>query len=836
MTAREDQWLARALQHGHVGAWRWNIATGAVDWSDGISEVLSFPSSVETFDALRALVHVDDLSQFDASMSQASTEVRGCQCAFRVHAQDGERWVKLHGRALYDAQGQPLYILGSIQDITEQNTREDAIVRITEGVVSTSSEAFLLSLLSNLSLFLKSDVAFVGVLNEDSSRVHTLALWLDGARGENFSYELSQSPCETVIGHDYCIYPRDVQQLFPGDEALVEMEIEAYAAYPLFDGQGTSLGLITALWYQPAPDLPLTRSALRIFGTRVSTELMRFDVESRQRQSVEALEKNAASLRALSHNGLWQGGDTEAVFAHLTELSAERLETERVSIWLYSSDEAAIESADLYERTPRRHSRGQRLDHNTCPEYFQGLQENRVIAAHDAQQNRYTHELAEGYLIPLGITSMLDAPIRVSGRTVGVICCEHQGPMRIWTPEEQSFVGSMGDFAALALALSERRLLEERLLSAQKMESIGRLAGGIAHDFNNLLTAISGCVELASLQIPDDAKEVAGLLDEALDASRRASDLTRQLLAFARQRSVEPERLDLRKTIPGMITILGRLLSENIMLQTDIDPSLWPVFMASASFEQVLVNLAVNARDAMPRGGSLRISARNVQLNDKDGPLVGDHVRLRVNDTGAGISPDKIQHIFEPFFTTKTPGRGTGLGLATCYGIITQAGGHITVESRVDEGTVFELFFPRGPSTDTPARAFPEKPPASAEPPPRGDERILLVEDDVRVLNMVTAGLGKLGYEVVAVSRGVEALTHLRSSTPGFFSLVVSDVVMPGLQGFELAQLIMEIDPTLPVLLVSGSLEHRDDANLHFYPKPYTSTSLARKIRHLLDR
>lgn len=831
MEVRSDNtsWQAAAMEGGSFGVWRWNVSTGEVQWSEGLAELFGLEREVQTFQEFQNLVYSEDLELLERALSVAM-EQGAYACTFRVSAPDGLRWMEARGRLVSTEHGEVL--LGSAQDVSERMRHQNAIMQIADGIMATRGEDFLFSLLSNLTRFLGGDLAFVGALEGHS--VRTVALWDGGELGENFSYALAGTPCENVVGREYCIYPENVQELFPDDELLVEMGIEAYAGFPLSGDEGQPVGLVVVLWRKPVPDQGLTQSTLRIFGVRAGTEMLRLDVEEKRRRSVEELELNARALRLISRSDSWAERDVVAVYRMLTTLGAERLKSERVSIWTLGPDGEVLELVDLFERSTQHHASGMVLERSAFPEYFEGLQESRVIAAHDAVRHRSTCKLAQDYLIPMGITSMLDAPILLQGHTVGVLCCEHTGPKRIWTPEEQSFGASLADFAALALELQQRYRLEENLRRSQRMESIGRLAGGIAHDFNNLLTAISGCVELAGLSLPSEGTEDAErLLDEALDASERAAKLTEQLLAFARQRSVEARTYDVRQGVLGMLAMLRRLLGENIDLVTDLEPELWLVRMASALFEQVLVNLAINARDAMPTGGALRIEARNRVLSQAAGTLpAGDYVALRVKDTGRGMSRAEELRIFEPFYTTKTGGRGTGLGLATCYGIVEEAQGRITVESGVGKGTTFEVLLPRTQEPFAPDPLPLEQVGALAS---RDQERILLIEDDERILGMIQAGLTRLGYRVESATSGAEGLELVEGLPRDALDLVVTDVVMPGIQGREVARVLAEKAPELPVLLVSGSLEHRDEVNVHFLAKPYTTLSLARKIRQLLD-
>ncbi|MBZ0120135.1 MAG: PAS domain S-box protein, partial [Sandaracinaceae bacterium] len=334
--------------------------------------------------------------------------------------------------------------------------------------------------------------------------------------------------------------------------------------------------------------------------------------------------------------------------------------------------------------------------------------------------------------------------------------------------------------------VTERHRLEERLRTTQRMEGIGRLAGGVAHDFNNLLTVILSCVEFALPEVADNGR-VSADLGEAKSAAERATALTRQLLAFSRRQIVEPRVLNINDLLLEMDRMLRRILGEDIELVTVPEPRLWPVEIDPSCIEQVLMNLTVNARDAMPRGGKLTLETENASLDHeyaREHPDVtpGDYVRLAVSDTGVGMTSEVSARIFEPFFTTKPAGMGTGLGLATVYGIVRQSGGHIWVYSEPGRGTSFKVYLPRAQGS---AQPLPERP-ASTRPKP-GTETILVVEDEPSVRRLVVRALRQHGYLVHEAGNGVEAMLKLQSAELGL-DLLVTDVVMPQMGGRELAR------------------------------------------------
>jgi two-component system cell cycle sensor histidine kinase/response regulator CckA len=391
----------------------------------------------------------------------------------------------------------------------------------------------------------------------------------------------------------------------------------------------------------------------------------------------------------------------------------------------------------------------------------------------------------------------------------------------------------------IARDVTERKQLEARLRQSQKLEAVGQLAGGVAHDFNNLLTVILGYSEIMLRRI-DQSTPLRHNLLEIKKAAERASTLTRQLLAFSRKQVLKPKVIDLNTVVADMGKMLLRLIGEDVELVTDLKPSLARVKADPGQIEQVLLNLAVNARDAMPRGGTLIIKTENVLMDDE---LVrkyvsvnaGAHVMLTVSDTGHGMDAETQARVFEPFFTTKESGKGTGLGLATVYGIVKQSGGNIWLHSELGKGTIFKIFLPRVDDTAADQETIVQQ-----EPVPRGKEKILVVEDEEQVLRIIREVLEGQGYTVLSASNGEEAL-ELATDHGAEIRLLLTDVVMPQMSGRELAERLITMLPELKCLYMSG---YTDDAivrhglqedTLNFIQKPFDSVSVARKVREVLD-
>jgi PAS domain S-box-containing protein len=387
---------------------------------------------------------------------------------------------------------------------------------------------------------------------------------------------------------------------------------------------------------------------------------------------------------------------------------------------------------------------------------------------------------------------------------------------------------------AIAEDITERRLLEDQFRQSQKMEAVGRLAGGIAHDFNNLLVVVRGYAEVLLDQLPH-GHPLQSKAEAIRQASDRATLLTRQLLAFSRKQLLELKTIDLNATITDMQRLLRPLIGENIELATSLDPSAGCTRADAGQLEQVIMNLVVNAKDAMPHGGKITMRTASVDLDDSHRPentflKHGPYVMLSVSDTGHGMDPETQTRIFEPFFTTKEKGKGTGLGLSTVYGIIKQSGGYVFVQSELGRGTVFTIYFPRVDEASQPSGAIP------AALATRGSETVLLVEDEDSVRQLVRETLESGGYRVLEAANGQAALAlAARYSQP--IHLVITDVVMPGLSGQELIHQLSPLRPEAKILYLSGYAEDAvvtPGGHQAFLQKPFTLYNLSRKVREVL--
>jgi len=430
----------------------------------------------------------------------------------------------------------------------------------------------------------------------------------------------------------------------------------------------------------------------------------------------------------------------------------------------------------------------------------------------------------------------------IMGCTVGTLEVPHHD-FSAYTREHVTAMQLAANLAANAIEnvrlLNLEREKAEQLRQSQKMEAVGKLAGGIAHDFNNLLTAINGYSELTMRQLqPEDP--LRRNVEEIKKAGDRAAGLTRQLLAFSRKQVLQPKVFDLNTVVAEMEKMLHRLIGEDIELKTVLDANLGSIKADPGQIEQVMMNLAVNARDAMPQGGKLTIETANVSLDEEYAAhhvavKSGSYVVLSVSDNGSGMDEETQARIFEPFYTTKEQGKGTGLGLSTVYGIVKQSGGSIWVYSEIGQGTTFKIYLPRAASGAPEYQRSPE-----LQISLRGTETILMAEDDDRVRSLVGKVLGGYGYRIIEAANGAAALSICENNDGEPIHLLLTDVIMPEMSGRDLADRFNLLRPDSKVLYMSGytdeAIVHHGvlDADASFIQKPFTPDSLARKVREIL--
>jgi PAS domain S-box-containing protein len=523
---------------------------------------------------------------------------------------------------------------------------------------------------------------------------------------------------------------------------------------------------------------------------------------------------------------------------------------------LASAAASALERASLLEQLRAAEQRYRRLAENAPDIVFRyELQPRRRFDYVNPAVATVTGYSPEEYYadpdLPFGIVRPEDQQLLetifkgdFSSGTAVTLQCRHKNGSTVWIEQRSLCVkdaaGQLIAVEGIARDITERRNLEEQFRQAQKMEAVGQLAGGVAHDFNNLLTAIIGYSDIA-LKSLDQGHSLRPDIMEIKLAGERAATLTSQLLAFSRKQILQPRVLDLNEAVIGMEKMLRRLIGEDIELVSCPDPALGRVRADPGGIEQIILNLAVNARDAMPKGGKLTIETANIELDESyarthTSVRPGAYVMLAVSDDGIGMSPETQAHIFDPFFTTKGEGRGTGLGLSTIYGIVKQSGGNIWVYSEPGQGTTFKIYLPR---VDDAVTFLDTTTPAATKQ--GGSETVLLVEDADVVRKLVSAILQEQGYQALVARDGSEAL-KISERHPGPIHLLLTDVVMPKMTVRELVQRLGYSRQETRVVYISG---YTDDAIVHhgvleegvdFLQKPFTAEALLRKIREVLDR
>jgi PAS domain S-box-containing protein len=657
--------------------------------------------------------------------------------------------------------------LWQFQDVTERRRAERALRATSAATASQTGEAFCRELVRELSRSLGVRIAFVAEVDaRDERRLKVLSLWDEAGRTRIADCELSCSPCETVLARGEFLCNGNLADDFPNHFAVSAIGARSFLGVALRSADGAMRGVLAVVHDASFANPGSTRDILGVFAGRAAAELQRQRAEN-------ALRASEARNRAL-------------------------LETFPDMLFVVDSEGVFL---DYHAPDPRL----------------------LLMPAEQFLGRRLDEVLPEPLATPIG---ELLRDTFATGRS-------HRSVRALTAPiGERTFEYRLlpfGDDRALIIArdITEQRRVEDRQFQAQKLESIGRMAGGVAHDFNNLLTGILSYAELGAIEAE------GGTLGEYFRriqlAGERAAGLTKQLLAFAREELVEPRVVAPNELVDEMLAFLRRVIGEHVQLETDLAPDAWRTRIDPTQFYSVLMNLVVNARDALPSGGDVRIATRNVRLEGEASVLPeGEYVELTVSDDGVGMDEPTRQRVFEPFFTTKGAGRGIGMGLATCYGIVRQNGGAIQLSSREGAGTSVQVLLPR---VDQPRESRPVHPDTEV----RGSERVLLVEDDRVVRDIAVGALEKLGYRVSFAGDGAEALERFLECLDEI-DVLVTDVVMPRLGGDALAAKFRERRRDLPVLFISGYApagdgELRGSALLR---KPFSPADLARKLREVL--
>lgn len=566
-----------------------------------------------------------------------------------------------------------------------------------------------------------------------------------------------------------------------------------------------------------------------------SSQAERFAAEAADR-----IRRQNEILHRISLDPATLAGEVERQAAVICAAVGDTFAIARVGVWLFDASGSELRCLNLYESGPRRHSGGGVLYEEQFREEFAHLRRSKFVAADDPLSDPRTAGYVEGYLRPMGITAMLDGVIRLDGRSVGTICCEHVGRPHRWSGDEIAFVCQLADQIGLALSNRERHRaeaarqeLERGMLEMQKLESLGLLAGGLAHDFNNLLGVIQGNAELARRRL-DAGDPAAAALARIETATCRAADLCRQMLAYAGKGRFITAPLDLGTLVAEMADLLGATVARTAVLDLDLAPALPPVEGDATQLRQVVMNLITNASDALGGApGTIRVSTalRRCHRDQPTGPgdaalAAGPWLELAVSDTGCGMDEATVARVFEPFFTTKATGRG--LGLAAVQGIVRGHHGTIAIDSRPGGGTTFRVLLP--PSERPIPAGEPPRPPATLT------GRVLVVDDEAPLRDLAREMLAGLAIETLEAGDGLAAVEAFLAERRRI-DLVLLDLTMPRLGGVDTLRRLRAIDPAVRVVVTSGytaqeiSLRFGDGPPDGFLQKPYTQEALAAAVR-----
>jgi PAS domain S-box-containing protein len=886
---RSEERMRLAFDAAGIGFWDCDLVTGETVWSAVAARQMGLPEDAPmSFPTFVNAVHPEDRQTIQDSIASAVRDQTEHNLEFRALWPDGSVHARLaKGRASYDATGQPVRMLGVVVDIDERKAADERVrlqtaaleaaansILITDhqGTILWTNHAFLQltgyareEVLGGNPRLLKSgdhDSGFYANLWATIASGRTWAGELTNRRKDGSLYpeEMTITPVRggcggithyVAIKHDITLRKRAQDELRRAEEKYRSIFEDAV------------IGIM-----QNTPDgrpVSANRAAARICGYD-SAEQFLAEVSDMGRQlfvSPDTIEELAARLqkdRALHGVELeihtkdggrkWMLANLRAVtdakgIVVLHEGTIEDI-TERKQAEGFLREKAAMQDQlsaiiatvpgvvysflmrpDGSSAFPFATSRLEDI-FDIAPEALKQDAAPALARIHPDDLNQVQQAVADSFrrLTPW------HAEFRVNHPKKGVVWAEADS-----LPERQPDGSVL--WHGFVLDITARKQLEAQLRQAQKLEAIGTLSSGVAHDFNNIMGVVVGYSDLiAEKLVPSDPN--LARIRRIKDAAQRANALTRQLLAFGRQQALAPEVLDLSAHVTQFGKMLPHLLGEEIQLILSLDQNLWSVRADPAQVDQILLNLAVNARDALPHGGKVEIGTRNVDVADSLAAAhpqarPGAFVMISVADTGVGMSPEVMQHIFEPFFTTKARGQGTGLGLATVYGIVEQSGGFISVASEVGGGTRIQVFLPRDGGLTQAAT-----PQDYAMPPSAPSRTVLLAEDDPALREVVSILLQELGYRVMAASSGPEAI-RMAEKHAGTIDLLLSDVVMPEMNGRELADRLHQKDPRLKVLFVSGYTEDvvfrqgRLASGTSFLQKPVTKKDLDQTLRGLFE-
>jgi len=669
------------------------------------------------------------------------------------------------------------FSIGTIRARLERQRTEDVVLKVAQSVSSGTGTEFFDLLTLNMVEALDAHGGLIGSLNPETLEITTLSFVLEGKLMGNVTYSLVGTPCQDVSDGNACVFDRGVQEMFPDDHLLVHYGIHAYAGIPLFHRNGIVAGIMVVFFSAPLDETALVQSTLQIFAARVAAELDRQLADVRIREQASLLDRARDAILVC---------DLDHRITYWNK-SAERL-------YGWPESEALGGSVEDF--------------------LYRGLEDFHVAHQKVLHDGEWTGELVQ--------FDREGRELVIEGR---------------WTllrgPDEQP-----KSILCINTDITEHKRLEQRFLRAQRLESIGTLAGGIAHDLNNVLAPISMSIEL--LQADVSSERGHELLATLAASAKRGAEMVNQVLSFAR--GVEGRRVEIsaRHLMRDVEKIVRDTFPKNITLQLQIPRTLWPLTGDPTQLHQVLLNLCVNARDAMPEGGQINITAENVELDERfaasePDAQPGPHILIRVEDTGHGIPTQLLDKIFEPFFTTKAVGKGTGLGLSTSLAIIKSHGGFIRAASADGRGSCFLIVLPALPNAIEPAIEG-----DSRDLPRGGGETVLVADDEPSIRQITRQILESFGYRVLLAANGIEAVDIYRQN-PGEIAAVLTDMMMPEMDGTETIRTLAMLDPEVRIIAASGISDkgrlakEENPCVRYFVSKPYTSETLLKALEITLS-
>ncbi len=817
---QSDERFTLAVQGSRIGVWDWEVRTNSFFISALGKALLGYAAEdgEVSYEAWGEQLHPDDRPRVRSTID---TFLRSADALFslehRLRHKDGSyRWMLARGASRRDAQLRVYRVSGSIEDITERKQAQGAQQFLARHGHVGTGEDFFASLSRYLADTLFADAVFIDRLSTDGSKAYGEAAYLDGIQVAPHLYPLSQTALGMFLGNDVRCAANAARAEYPMDARLEALNAEGYAGITLRNADGQAVGVISVVSRSAFRDPNLVVSLLTLFALPAAGELIR-------KQADEALrareEYSRTMLSSLPTGVVVHAGDTSIIDCNTMACSLLGLTLDQMR------GKTAIDPTWAF------------VSEDGMPMHQEDFPVNRVVS---------TGGPVNGLVVGVQIPSRTDV--------TWAVCNAY--PVRGEEGRILQIVVTFVDVTERIRSENARGELQSQLRQSQKMEAVGQLAGGIAHDFNNLLTIITGIADVAIRGVAADAPIRRDLAD-IQRAGQRAAVLTRQLLAFGRKQTIVPESLNVRELIDGMHPLLSRAIREDVRLVLEPGTAQGQVLADPGHIEQVLLNLALNARDAMPHGGTLTFQLEEIEIDaafvhSHPGMRMGPYVRVDVRDTGTGMDDATRARIFEPFYSTKEPGQGSGLGLATVYGIVSQNGGAIEVESSIGVGTTFSVYLPlvRGlqqdeygsPKFSTVIRGSGADAGAdNARDAYHGTGTILIVEDEAAIRRLATRVLEAAGYQVLTASDGVDALRVLEArGSP--VDLLLTDVIMPNMGGAELAARVAELYPSTRVLYASG---YAGDAELgvdaigasgNFLGKPYQVVELTRKVQEIMTK